>query len=175
MKRGEHLQPTYLQINPYGKVPTVKIDDFYMTESGAILTFLGDKYDKLVPLAGSKARARYEQLMSFLLTELEQPLWTMAKHRFALQESLRVPDITATAEWEFQKALGVFDALLGDNQYLLPSGFSMVDIVAAQTLAWARNAKQDIASDNIQQYASRVLGREALSKAKSKEKALLPN
>ncbi|MCK7574727.1 MAG: hypothetical protein MZV65_01635 [Chromatiales bacterium] len=38
----------------------------------------------MVPLAGNQERASYNQWCYFTLSELEQPLWTIAKHRFAL-------------------------------------------------------------------------------------------
>ncbi len=171
LKQGEHKSASYLSVNPEGKIPAVKIDDFHMAESGAILTYLGDRYAKLVPAAGSKERARYEQVMSFLLTELEQPLWTIAKHKFALPEQLRVPDVASTAAWEFQQALNVFANLLGDYDYLLSSGFSMVDIVASQTLSWATGAKQPINNPIVNAYAERMLTRDALKRAKANENA----
>ena len=71
--------------NPLGKIPVLIEDDgdFSMYESGAIVTYLGDKYRQddnsnspLVPLAGTRLRGKYEQTMSVLLTELDaQGLW----------------------------------------------------------------------------------------------------
>lgn len=175
LKRGEHKQSEYLSINPEGKIPAIKIDDYYMSESGAILTYLGDRYQRLIPLAGTAERAQYEQMMSFILTELEQPLWTIAKHKFALPEDLRVPEIVPTACWEFKNALSIFATLLGDNEYLLPTGFSLVDIVAAQTLSWAKGAKQEVEDPRVNEYAKRALVRSALANAKAKEEEALTN
>ena len=71
--------PQVKQYNPLGKIPVlIEDDDFVMYESGAIMTYLGDKYrndnndsSSLVPLAGTRQRGKYEQTMSVLLTELD--------------------------------------------------------------------------------------------------------
>ena len=50
------------EINPLGKVPVIREDDFYLYESGAILNYLADKYQEktsapLLPEAGTRERA----------------------------------------------------------------------------------------------------------------------
>ena len=46
MAAGEHQKPEYLAINPMGKVPAIEDDDFKLWESGAILLYITEKYDK---------------------------------------------------------------------------------------------------------------------------------
>ena len=49
--KGEHKTPAYLQLNPRGKVPTLKDDDFVIHESLAIMAYLDRKYPE-PPLFG---------------------------------------------------------------------------------------------------------------------------
>lgn len=42
--KGEHKTPAYLQLNPRGKVPTLKDGDFVVYESLAIMAYLDRKY-----------------------------------------------------------------------------------------------------------------------------------
>jgi glutathione S-transferase len=176
--KGEHKQADYLALTPSGKVPLIvdeNRDDgerVVIAESGAILTYLADKQGRLIPKQNSSLRAQYEEMMYFLLTELEQPLWTLAKHDFALPEDKRISQVSETAKWEFAKALKVFSKMLADKPYVLGEEFSVADIIAGQIMSWAKGSKLDLLHDNVNAYADRVLNRQGLIAAKTHEKAI---
>jgi glutathione S-transferase len=88
LKTGQGRSDAYLALNPAGKVPTLVDGDLVITESAAICLYLGDKFPEsgLVPPSGSTERAECDRWVSFAISELEQPLWTIAKHRFVLPE-----------------------------------------------------------------------------------------
>lgn len=167
--QGEHKQPAFLALSPTAKVPVVQDGETVIAESGAILTYLADKAGKLIPSVATPERARYEQIMYFVMTELEQPLWTMGKHKFALPEDKRIAANLALGAWEFQQALNIFSKLLGERQYVLGDKFSIADIAAGHTLYWAQGFKQPLTHDNVIAYAERVLARPALAKARQIE------
>jgi len=169
----EHRSPEFLAVNPAGKVPAIVDGDLVMTESGAIVAYLADRFAEkgLIPPAGTQERAAFEQWSYFALCELEQPLWTMGKHKFALPEEQRVAAILPTAEWEFQKALALLSEGLGDKPYILGKNFSAADILLGHTLFWGMSFKQSIEQPNLQAYAKRLQGREALARAKARESA----
>lgn len=171
--KGEHKSPDYLKMTPTGKVPAIVDGDITIAESGAIVTYLADKVGKLIPDSGTQARAYFEEMMFFVLTELEQPLWTQAKHKFALPEDKRIPEAIELGEWEFQQALNVFSKMLGDRSYVAGNEFTVADIVAAHTLSWAQGFKQNIDIENVQAYASKVLARKSLKDARALEKKYL--
>ena len=52
--KGEHKTPAYLQLNPRGKVPTLKDGEFVVYESLAIMSYLDRKYPT-PPLFGANA------------------------------------------------------------------------------------------------------------------------
>ncbi|AJP59328.2 glutathione S-transferase [Pandoraea vervacti] len=43
--RGEHKQPAYLAINPFGQVPAIDDDGVVLADSNAILVYLATRYD----------------------------------------------------------------------------------------------------------------------------------
>jgi glutathione S-transferase len=171
--KGEGRRPPYIDLNPGGKVPALKDGDFVLTESGAICTYIGDKFPAsgLTPPANTQERARYHQWCFFVIGELEQPLWTMAKHRFALPEKRRVPAVIDTAVWEFGVAAKVLDAGLGDREFIVGDRLTAADIMLAHTLAWARAFEVPLGHERLQAYADRMLSRPAVARARAREQA----
>lgn len=171
--KGESRTPEYLAINPSGKVPVMREDDLVLTESAAILTYLADKHagDNLIPTPKSAERAKYDEICYFAMTELEAPLWLMAKHKFALPKDKRIADIFPTASWEYEKACKLLSIKLAENSYVLGNEFSVADILVAQTLLWGESFKQTVSHDNLQKYLERIKTRPALLAAKAKESA----
>ena len=150
----------YLKLNPQGKVPTLKHDDFILTESAAILNYIDAISDKPLIPVDLRSRAKYDELEFFVLTELEQPLWTTGKHKFALPEEHRVEQVLATAKWEFEKAQSAFSKLVSIEEFVLGDRFTFADILVAQTFNWADRFGFDVA-DNYLQYRDRMYARDA--------------
>ena len=169
--KGEARQPQFLDLNPGGKVPAFSDGDLLLTESGAICTHIADKYpaSKLAPTPGSDDRARFHQWCLFALTELEQPLWTLSKHQFALPEKVRVPAILDTARWEFARAAKVFAQGLASREFIVGDTFTVADILLANTLNWARVRKVEIEPPALNAYADRLLARPACQRAVQRE------
>ena len=148
-----------------------------MTESAAIVTFLAERHGmhEFIPAPGSFERAKYEEMMLFLTNELEQPIWNLAKHTFALPKEQRLEQMRDVAVWEFKRALPVFSSMLGDNEFVCGSMFTMADVIAGHILAWAKGSRLDLTLDgnleNVSVYAQRVLSREAHERAWRKEMA----
>ena len=44
LKAGEHKQPAFLAINPFGKIPSLVDDGHVMSESSAICTYIAEKF-----------------------------------------------------------------------------------------------------------------------------------
>ncbi len=173
LRAGAEGHAEYLTLNMSGKVPTLVDKDFVLTESAAICTYVADCFPQahLVPPVGSQERASYNQWCYFAMSELEQPLWTMAKHRFALPKPQRVSAIMDTARWEFSIATSILAAGLADRPYILGEQFSAADILIGHTLAWARAWELPLGHDNLQAYAARLSERPAWLRAQQREQS----
>lgn len=174
--KGESKAEEFLAINPGGKVPALQDGEFILTESGAIVAYLAEKFDQpaLIPAQGSQERAIFNQWCYFALCELEQPLWTIGKHKFALPKEQRVKDIFPTASWEFQQALTLLSLGLGKKDFILGGQFSAADILLGQTLIWGLAFGQAINQENLIAYHQRLSARPALAKARAREAQSLP-
>jgi len=173
LRKGEGRRPSFLRVNPAGKVPVLVDGDLVLSESAAICTYIGDLFPAsgLTPSWGTQDRARYNQWMAFAIAELEQPLWTIAKHRSALPEELRVPNVEDAAKWEFGRACRVLEKGLGGADYILADRFTAADILLAHTIAWADSARVPMEAPSLKVYAERLLARPALARARVREAA----
>jgi glutathione S-transferase len=173
LRAGAGWQPEYLALNPGGKVPTLVDGELVLTESAAICTYIGDCFpgSRLTPLVGSSERAQYNQWCYFALSELEQPLWTLAKHTFALPERRRVAAVLDTARWEFSVAAKVLAAGLGRREFIVGDRFTAADILIAHALGWARAWKLPLEHDHLAAYADRLLARPAWARTQERERA----
>lgn len=166
---GDQQKEQYTSLNPASKVPTLVDGDLVLTESGAIINYVATVYGpQLIPSAPAE-RAVYDRWCYFALTELEQGLWTMGKHRFALPKEQRVAEIFPTAVWEHQKALGLFSEGLGDKPYILGDAFSGADILLAHTLNWGVAFEQLLEQENLQAYRERCNGRDAVARMRERQ------
>lgn len=156
----------YRALNTEGKVPTLVDDDLVVTECGAILNYVGANSPKLhlLPSNHLKRRAKYDELCCFVLTELEQGLWTNGKHRFALPEAQRIPEILSTATWEFNKAIKTLQSRFDGKGFVLGDEFTMADVLLAHTLSWAESFKFDV-PDELLTYKNKMYYRKACKRA----------
>ncbi|KHD07368.1 hypothetical protein PN36_16040 [Candidatus Thiomargarita nelsonii] len=163
----EARRSSYLELNPGAKVPTLVDGELVLSESAAICTYLADKYPDagLVPKPRTAERALYDKWCFFVMTELEQPLWTIFKHQFILPKKWRVSDIIDTALWEFSEVAKVLNIGLGDNEFIVGGHFSVADILVAQTLKFATAINVSIEHESLNAYAKRMLSRSALARA----------
>ena len=118
-----------------------------------------------MPADGTAERARYDQMCFFILSELEQPLWTTGKHRFAIPEQYRIPEIISkTAPFEFAKAQSALLIIKGDNKYAAGDQFTMADILLAQTLGWAQRFEFSVDASLVA-YKDAMNQRDAFARA----------
>ncbi|RYV00735.1 glutathione S-transferase family protein [Shewanella sp. OPT22] len=169
--KGDNKNESFLALNPSGKFPVLVDDEFILTESAAINLYLCDKYanKQFLPKGGVNDVARHHQWMSFITTELEQPLWTMGKHKFALPETVRVPEVLATAKWEFDKASQLAENMMPETQYLFGEDITVADIMLAQTLVWADVFEQEI-PPKLKKHMVNMMSRPSFNRAIEKGK-----
>jgi glutathione S-transferase len=170
LSKGEHRKAEFLRVNPGGKVPVLIDGDLVLTESAAICTYIGEKFPSsgLVPVRADE-RAQYFQWCFFAMSELETPLWILAKYTRVFPEERRVPAVKETCLWEFQRAADVLAQHMEGREYAIGEHFTAADILLGGTLNWARANHVQLHSPVLEAYAERLANRPALVKARERE------
>lgn len=173
LRRGEGRSAQFLAVNHGGKVPALVDGTVVISESGAIVTYIGERFPDsglVPPLSQPALRAAYFEWSFFVLSELEQPLWTIAKHRFALPPDWRVASIEATAAKEFLRAIDVAATRLGDREFTVGNSFTAADILVSHTIAWAKSANIAFDAPTLDKFFARHWARPARLKADARER-----
>ena len=168
---GDHHSAEYLTLNPNGRVPTLvdAANDLVLFESAAICQYIARKFPEsgLLPADGSREQAIHDQWMFWVTTELEQGLWSMGKHKFALPREQRIASMLDTAMFEWNRATPVLArALESEGPYLLGAEMRLVDILVAHTLLWARGFKVPFGHKVLEEYLDLMTSRDSYTRAK---------
>jgi glutathione S-transferase len=138
---GEARSPAFLALNPAAKVPVLVDGDLVLTESVAIVLYLAEKFPraKLMPEGLAERADAYRWLM-FTATELEQPLWRIAKQTSLYPPDKRVPADVPRAQEDFAAMAKVMQDDLRGRTFVVGDHVTMADFVLAYTLDWAGEA-----------------------------------
>jgi glutathione S-transferase len=142
MLAGEHRSPEFLKINPAGKLPALVDDDCVLTESIAIVLYLAEKYPakQLMP-TDLRERAQAYRWLLFTTTEIEQPLWRMARHSNIYPPDKRLPADIELARADFLPMAQVLEDHMRGREFLVTDRVTVADFVLAYTLDWAKLVK----------------------------------
>jgi len=134
---GENRQPDFLRLNPAGKLPVLVDGDLVLTESAAIVLYLAEKYGAKGLMPGDLVeRAQAYRWTLFAVTELEQPLWRIAKHTFLYPEERRLPDDIALAREDFSAMAAVLERHMEGRAFIVGDRLSVADCITAYVLDW---------------------------------------
>ncbi len=160
----------YLQINPKGQVPALKLDDGdILTEGPAVLQYIADQVPagKLAPAHGTRARYKLQQWLNYISTEVHKALfYTMFNPASPPEAKAFARDVLLPARYEH------LSRHLKDREFLLDT-FTAADAYLVTTLNWAKPAGVDLAKwPVLAAYAQRIAARPAVAKAIGEELAL---
>jgi len=157
---GDHRRPQFLKINPAGRVPVLVDGDLVITESVAIVLYLAerDPQRRFLPRDIALLSQVYRWLM-FAATELEQPLWRIARHTALYPEDMRLPAELPLARQDFAEMAAVLERHMKDRQFVVGDGATVADFVMAYTLDWANEARLLGEFPNLTAYLERMYAR----------------
>ena len=137
--KKEQKAPDYLQLNPNGRIPTIVdrgADNFAVFESGAILWYLAEKYDRFLS-HDSKERSETLQWLMFQMGGIGPMMGqAMFFQRIAKPNGDEVPYAIDRYVNESRRLLEVLDTRLAGRDWLVGDAMSIADIA---TYPWARS------------------------------------
>ncbi|PHR59788.1 MAG: glutathione S-transferase [Robiginitomaculum sp.] len=153
-------------VNPSGKVPALLDGDDVIIDSVAICQHLADKHNAMTFPAGSIERAHMQSWLYFANDEVEAPLWTWWKHAKVRPPEEQVADVLPICEKEFHRAMKIFEARLGDNEFVMGDTFSVPDIILTHCANWAQTGCEfTMRKGKVSAYFERMRSRPAYKKA----------
>src|SRR5262249_3938739 len=135
LRAGAQGTPQYRAINPMMKVPTLVDGKAVVSESGAILLYLAEKYPaaKLAPGPGEAQRGRFLQLLFFVGNCLEPAM--------AARFAGATPHPFSFGWGDLDRVVQYLEGVLKPGPYVLGQHFSAADILLGSTLQIALQAK----------------------------------
>jgi glutathione S-transferase len=115
MQAGEHLQPEYLKINAFARVPAIVDGDFQLWESGAILLYLAEKYEK-VPLSLEERAVIYQ--------------WVL----FANSTLSTAIVVETNRDRQLSRLLSTLNEIFSKQPFLLGNEFTVADVAVGSIL-----------------------------------------
>lgn len=162
MKGGENKAPAFTAVNPFGKVPALSEAQsggeggpWSLFESGALLQYLGERYDPNYPGADDvRGRAEAAQWILFANSTLSQAMASERARETQLDGIMRALD-SIFAERDY--------AMRGRNDGAGSGTFGAADVALGGYLSFAtRMFGVDLSPyRNVQAYVQRITQREA--------------
>ncbi len=157
---GENRHPDFLSLNPAGKLPVLVDGDLVLTESAAIVMYLAEKYGAkgLMPTDLSERAQAYRWSM-FSVTELEQPLWRIAKHSFLYPEDKRLPEDITLAKEDFTAMAAILNRHMDGREFIVGDTISIADCITAYVLDWGNEIGLIDDFPHLKSYFERMYAR----------------
>ncbi len=157
----------FTSINPKGYVPALLLDNGeVLTEGPAIVQYIADQYPQLnlAPPAGTLARARLQENLTFIGTELHKqfsPLFSPASSA----------EVKSAAIAKINNRLDLVEKQFADGRsYLLGEQFSVADAYLFVVIGWTFHMKLSLENyPHIAAFHQRVAGREKVQEAMRQE------
>jgi glutathione S-transferase len=164
LEQGDQDKPDYRALQPFGQVPIFEEDGFVLFETGAIVLYIGERSEALLPKEAG-ARARATQWLIAALNSIEPPVMNVAVIDlfYANEEwaKLRRPGAV-----EFvQGRLSALSRSLGNKPYLDGDHFTAGDLMMTTVLRIVKHTDIVTSDQRLAAYIARCTERPAFKRA----------
>ena len=162
---GEHMKPPYSGMNPSKLVPMIEDGDFRLTESSAILKYLAEKTNSPAYPKDLKARARVNERMDWINTQLCRDLAYGLVYPQIFPNHKRPSDEHQKGQlaWAQERAKGwmkvLDESLVGKQNYLCGDQITIADYFASSFVSLAEFIRADFSPyPNLKRWYERMKG-----------------
>ena len=164
LEQGDQDKPDYRALQPFGQVPILEEDGFVLFESGAIVLYIGERSEALLPKQAA-ARARATQWLVAALDSIEPLLMNIAVIDifYANEEwaKLRRPGAVELAK----RRLSSLSKSLGEKPYLDGDRFTAGDLMMTTVLRSLDHTDIVTSDSRLASYIGRCTARPAFKRA----------
>ena len=164
LEQGDQDRPEYRALQPFGQVPILEEDGSVLFESGAIVLYIGERSEALLP-KDSRARARAVQWLIAALNSIEPFVMNVALIDlfYANEEwaKLRRPGAVAFLE----RRLSALSRSLGDKPFLDGDRFTAGDLMMTTVLRILKHTDIVSSDKRLAEYVARCTSRPAFKRA----------
>jgi glutathione S-transferase len=146
IREGHHKTEAYRQVNPWGKIPALRIDEEVLTEAHAILSYIGDTAapeSALMPQNDPLQRARAHEWMNFLSASVHIAFRPLFRPNYLIGEESLYPKLREVGVPIFEKTLLEVEGRLQGKTWALGDQYSVCDPYLFVFYMWSQ--RQDVA------------------------------
>ena len=132
-EKGEHKTPSFLALNPMGKLPTIVHRGVVVTETAAIIAYIADTFPAagLAPSPGEALRGAYYRWLFFGAGCFEPALLDRMMNRPEVERK------SAVGWGSYDEVLAALEAALSTGPWLLGDRFSAADVYVGSEIRFA--------------------------------------
>lgn len=169
IRPGQARDPAYLALNPSGTVPALKVGAALLTETHAILTWLGDRSGALglLPAVDDPLRYRAHEWMNFLSSSVHPAIRAIFRpSAYAGDDEQACAAVRSHGTKKLAQAVATIERRLGTQTWALGDRYSVVDPYLFVMYLWTTDERIPAAPPRPRwaEVARRVWQRPATSK-----------
>ncbi len=133
LDKGEHKTPSFLALNPMGKLPTIVHRDVVVTETAAIIAYIADTFPAagLAPPMGDALRGAYYRWLFFGAGCVEPALLDRMMNRPEVERK------SAVGWGSYDEVVAALEKALAQGPWLLGDRFSAADVYVGSQIRFA--------------------------------------
>lgn len=132
-EKGEHKTPSFLALNPMGKLPTIVHRDVVVTETAAIIAYIADAFPAagLAPSPNDALRGAYYRWLFFGAGCFEPALLDRMMNRPEVERK------SAVGWGSYEEVVAALKGALAKGPWLLGDKFSAADVYVGSEIRFA--------------------------------------